>query len=69
MSPTLLNNWVIYSSTDQHASYSLSDALSFTNNMTIVAGASSVATIPKYQPVINLPFPLVQKAIPAYNIA
>jgi hypothetical protein len=69
MSPTLLNNWVIYSSTDQFASYSLSDALSVANNVTIVAGATSVATIPKYQPVINLPFPLVQKAIPAYNIA
>ena len=37
--------------------------------MTIVAGATNVATIPKYQPVINLPFNLVQKAIPVYDIA
>ena len=69
MSPTLLNNWVIYSSNDQYASYSLSDALSVKNNVTIVAGATSVANIPKYQLVINLPFPLVHKAIPAYDIA
>jgi hypothetical protein len=69
MSPTLLNNWVIYSSSDQHASYSMSDALTITNNVTIVAGATSVAAIPKYQPVISLPFTLVQKVILAYNIA
>jgi hypothetical protein len=60
---------VIHLSSDQYASYSLDDALTVTNNMTIVAGATSVAAIPKYQPVINLPFNLVQKAIPVYDIA
>lgn len=70
MSPTLLlDNWVIYSSSDQYASYSLSDALTIKNNMTIVAGATSIAVIPKYQPVINPPFSLTQKAIPVYDIA
>ena len=69
MSPTVLNNWVIHSSSDQYASYSLSDALTVTNNMTIVSGATSIAVIPKYQPVINPPFSLTQKAIPVYDIA
>jgi hypothetical protein len=46
----------------------LSDALTVTNILTIVAGASSIATIPKYQPVINPPFSLVQKVISVFEI-
>ena len=68
MSPTLLNNWVIYSSTDLYASYSLSDELSVTNNLTIIERASSIATISKYQPVLSHPFNLKQKSIGAYDI-
>jgi hypothetical protein len=60
---------VIYSSSDQQASYSLSDALTVTNKITIVSGATSIATIPKYQPVINNPFILAQKAILVHDIA
>jgi hypothetical protein len=59
ISPTVLKNWLIHSSSDQYASYSLDDAMTVRNNMTVVAGATSVAAIPKYQPVINLPFNLV----------
>lgn len=68
MSPTSLNTWVIYSSTDMYASYSLSDELSVTNNLTIIKGAFSIATISKYQPVSSLPFILRQISIGAYDI-
>lgn len=46
MSPT--KNWVIYSSSDQYASYSLNDSLAIENNMTLVTDPATLSLIPKY---------------------